>query len=224
MSFRKEEKVIFHISEYSKLKNLIFSSNGKKIYPTRHIKSIYFDNNKNQMFIDSEEGSLPRKKLRIRTYPKNNIETNWFFEKKINSVEGKFKTTKNLKEALDEVKRSSFSKRRILLIDDLELWRDEKNTLLNNTRALIDFIESESDNVLVIVTTNPPMSVHLDTRCNFSLYFENIRDLDTKPIYLLSSSTTGKFQASVVSNFCITLSMLSLILTLAGALFINEYT
>ncbi|MFI8606335.1 hypothetical protein ACIGCP_17850 [Cellulophaga baltica] len=88
------------------------------------------------------------------------------------TIEGrKFKTTKNLKEALDEVKRSSFSKRRILLIDDLELWRDEKNTLLNNTRALIDFIESESDNVLVIVTTNPPMSVHLDTRCNFSNVF-----------------------------------------------------
>ena len=106
MSFRKEEKVIFHISEYSKMKNLIFSSNGKKIYPTRHIKSIYFDNNKNQMFIDSEEGSLPRKKLRIRTYPKNNIETNWFFEKKINSVEGKFKTTKKI----NDIKKINFLK------------------------------------------------------------------------------------------------------------------
>ncbi|MBO0592462.1 ATP-binding protein [Cellulophaga sp. E16_2] len=88
------------------------------------------------------------------------------------TIEGrKFKTTKNLKEALDEVKRSSFTKKRILLIDDLELWRDEKNSLLNNTRALIDFIESESDNVLVIVTTNPSMSIHLDTRCNFSSVF-----------------------------------------------------
>ena len=96
MSFRKEEKVIFHISEYGKLKNLILLSNAKTIYPKRHIKSIYFDNNNNQMFIDSEEGSLPRKKLRIRTYPKNDIETNWFFEKKINSVEGKFKTTKKI--------------------------------------------------------------------------------------------------------------------------------
>ncbi|WP_165748071.1 ATP-binding protein [Cellulophaga sp. Z1A5H] len=88
------------------------------------------------------------------------------------TIEGrKFKTTKNLKEALDEVKRSSFTKKRILLIDDLELWRDEKNSLLNNTRALIDFIESESDNVLVIVTTNPSMSIHLNTRCNFSSVF-----------------------------------------------------
>ncbi|WP_158977028.1 hypothetical protein [Cellulophaga sp. L1A9] len=95
------------------------------------------------------------------------------------TIEGrKIKTTKNLKEALDEVKKSSFSKKRILLIDDLELWRDDKNTLLNNTRALIDFIESESDNVLVIVTTNPSMAVHLNTRCNFSNVFSTHIDIN----------------------------------------------
>ena len=96
MSFRKEEKVIFHISDYTKLKNHILKINGKIIYPKRSIKSIYFDNNKNQMFLDSEEGSLPRKKLRLRTYPKNDINNEWFFEKKINSVEGKFKISKKI--------------------------------------------------------------------------------------------------------------------------------
>ena len=96
MSFRKEEKVIFHISDYTKLKNHILKINGKNIYPKRYIKSIYFDNNKNQMFLDSEEGSLPRKKLRLRTYPKNDINNEWFFEKKINSVEGKFKISKKI--------------------------------------------------------------------------------------------------------------------------------
>lgn len=96
MSFRKEEKVIFHISEYSKLKNLILNSHGKTMYPKRQIKSIYFDNNKNKLFLDSEEGCLPRKKLRIRTYPQKNLDTQWYFEKKVNSVEGKFKTSKKI--------------------------------------------------------------------------------------------------------------------------------
>ena len=96
MSFRKEEKVILHRSDYSKLKNLILSSNGEMMYPKRQIKSIYFDNNKNKIFIDSEEGCLPRKKLRIRTYPKKNTNTEWYFEKKINSVEGKFKTSNKI--------------------------------------------------------------------------------------------------------------------------------
>jgi hypothetical protein len=96
MSFRKEEKVIFHISDYNKLKNLIFRMKGKIIYPKRHIKSIYFDNNKNKIFFDSEEGSVPRTKLRVRTYPKNNIDTEWYFEKKINSAEGKFKVSKKI--------------------------------------------------------------------------------------------------------------------------------
>ena len=73
MSFRKEEKVIFHISDYTKLKNHIFKINGKIIYQKRCIKSIYFDNNKNQMFLDSEEGSLPRKKLRLRIICIGNI-------------------------------------------------------------------------------------------------------------------------------------------------------
>ena len=96
MSFRKEEKVVFHISDYNKLKNFIFKIDGKSIYPKRHIRSIYFDNNNNKMFLDSEEGLLPRKKLRVRTYPKNNINTEWFFEKKINSIEGKFKISKKI--------------------------------------------------------------------------------------------------------------------------------
>ena len=44
------------------------------------------------MFLHSEEGLVPRKKLRIRRYPDSENEI-YFLEKKINSAEGKFKTT-----------------------------------------------------------------------------------------------------------------------------------
>ena len=47
------------------------------------------------MYIDSEEGITPRKKIRVRNYPDNN-EEKYFFEKKISSPDGRFKEKKFL--------------------------------------------------------------------------------------------------------------------------------
>ena len=93
MSFRTEEKILLKRSDTTKLKNFIFKNNGKSIYPNRNIKSIYFDNKNFQSFHDSEDGCTPRKKIRIRNY---NNESEFFLEKKITSVEGKFKTSNKI--------------------------------------------------------------------------------------------------------------------------------
>ena len=42
--------------------SLINKCNGNEIYKQRKISSIYFDNKNQDMFLDSEEGILPRKK------------------------------------------------------------------------------------------------------------------------------------------------------------------
>ncbi len=89
MSFRIEEKSKFHISDYLKLKSLIQKEGGNSLYPKRKISSLYFDNKDLSMFLESEEGTVPRKKIRIRHYPNNFDE--YYLEKKITSVEGKFK-------------------------------------------------------------------------------------------------------------------------------------
>ena len=91
MSFRFEEKTLFHISDYLKLKTFIFNSSGVELYPKRKISSLYFDNHENNMYLDSEDGCLPRKKIRIRTYPENKNDSQYFFETKISSVEGRYK-------------------------------------------------------------------------------------------------------------------------------------
>ena len=54
--------------------------------------SIYFDNYKLSSYHDSMEGVIPRKKIRLRWYDniKNKLK-NSNLEKKINSIEGKFK-------------------------------------------------------------------------------------------------------------------------------------
>ena len=95
MSFRFERKALFHFSDYLELKKLIFKLKGHELYPKRQIKSLYFDNFNTQTFFDSEEGSVPRKKIRIRNYPKSKKKF-FMLEKKISSVEGRFKLSKNL--------------------------------------------------------------------------------------------------------------------------------
>ena len=97
MSFRFEEKILLHISDYLKIKDFIFKSGGKNLYEKRKISSLYFDNNLSEMYLDSEDGTLPRKKIRIRKYPNNKI-SELFFETKISSVEGRFKIVKKINE------------------------------------------------------------------------------------------------------------------------------
>lgn len=87
----------------------------------------------------------------------------------------KFKTTNNLKEALDYVKNNNTkSTKPIILIDDLELWRDEKHSLLSNIRALMNFIETASDNAFVMASTTKMMVTHLDNRLKFSNAFSHV--------------------------------------------------
>ena len=62
----------------------------KNIYHPRLIESLYFDNNSFQMSNDSEEGIVPRKKIRIRKYPNDN-DSSIYQETKFSSVEGRFK-------------------------------------------------------------------------------------------------------------------------------------
>jgi len=99
MSFRNEEKIITTFYQQSILLNEFIKLGGSLLYPKRSITSVYFDTNNFQMFNDSEESILPRKKIRIRHYD-GDID-NSYLEVKISSPEGKFKQSqkidKNLK-------------------------------------------------------------------------------------------------------------------------------
>ncbi len=70
MSFRIEEKILVSKYESIELLKIAKQNNFQIQYPKRKIHSIYFDNINYQSFNDSIEGSNPRKKIRIRHYPK----------------------------------------------------------------------------------------------------------------------------------------------------------
>ena len=90
MSFRKEKKFNLSINELKLLKYSLLEKGMKVLYPKRIIKSCYFDNKNLQMFHHSEEGILPRKKIRYRWY---NSTQKVNKEIKVSSIEGRFKKT-----------------------------------------------------------------------------------------------------------------------------------
>ena len=70
---RIEQKLELNKNHYLDLLNWINHAGGKILYPERIICSRYFDNKNMQMYFDTVEGIVPRKKIRIRTYGSNNF-------------------------------------------------------------------------------------------------------------------------------------------------------
>ena len=96
MSYRIEDKLFFKPENILQFKNFLKNKSAKKLYENRIIRSLYFDNINLDMYRDSVEGSVPRKKIRIRHYP-NSKDKNYYLEIKTSAVEGRYKTRKIIK-------------------------------------------------------------------------------------------------------------------------------
>ena len=93
MSFSKEKKFRVTIPDFLNFKDQLLKQGMICLHEPRIINSTYFDTLNFSMYNDSEEGVLPRKKIRVRWY---NQEEQFTLEKKISSIEGRFKTTISL--------------------------------------------------------------------------------------------------------------------------------
>ena len=114
MTFRKEKKYKLTLSDLRILKNDLLFKGMKVLYPERKVKSIYFDTIDLRMFHDSDEGILPRKKIRIRNYNNDKIFSK---EIKITSEEGRYK-------------KSNIIAKNISTLDDLQNIIDNDYGLL----------------------------------------------------------------------------------------------
>ena len=108
MSFRIEKKILINKLNLFEFKKKIFSLGVTTLFRNRKIQSLYFDNFHKQMYRDSLEGLAPRKKIRVRDYPKDSNKS-LQLETKISSVEGRHKTTKKIsKEYFEELKANGY--------------------------------------------------------------------------------------------------------------------
>ncbi len=90
MSFRVEEKVPVTAAQLDALIGELQTMGLTQSFPPRRVRSVYFDNLRAQAFHDSEEGVVPRRKIRIRCYP-DQEPLEYQLETKISAVEGRFK-------------------------------------------------------------------------------------------------------------------------------------
>ena len=139
MSFRTEEKFFINSDKYVDLKNYLILKGANRQYPRRLIKSIYFDNDNLQSFIDSQEGSVVRKKIRIRNYP-NESDKSFYIEKKISSVEGRYKTRNIInKEKVDYFKKFGiFDNQYGQCFPNLYVTYKREYSILDDTKISID--------------------------------------------------------------------------------------
>ena len=109
MNFRIEEKINIKKENLFKFYEWLNLNSAKKIYPDRKVSSLYFDNQNLNMYYDSVEGLIPRKKIRIRTYNNQLLsKENINIEKKITSAEGRFKETSSVKNIDEKLKFGIF--------------------------------------------------------------------------------------------------------------------
>ncbi len=187
MSFRIEEKLFIKKNFISDFKKFISSKSSEKIYDPRIIESLYFDNKNFEMYKDSLEGLTPRKKIRIRYYPEQNGEL--FFEKKISSVEGRFKQRKLL--SLDDFERHKKNgiiddqyglctpkifvtyKREYLKINDVRITIDENisyrgyrnKTVKNDNDSIIELKTNFNKNVDDLIKEFPFQKIRFSKYC-----------------------------------------------------------
>lgn len=92
MSFRKERKFRLTSSGAKELRAQLSNKGMTLLHPNRKITSQYFDTLDLRAYTESEEGTLPRFKTRIRWY--NDDQVNMTLERKVSSIEGRYKTTR----------------------------------------------------------------------------------------------------------------------------------
>jgi len=95
MSYRIEEKIPMTLNDAINFISNLKKDGLKMLYPKRIISSDYYDSADFNLFRDSEEGLLPRKKIRIRHYPLSKL-CEYSLEVKISSAEGRYKKTTKL--------------------------------------------------------------------------------------------------------------------------------
>ena len=98
---RIEFKIDIHKSKKNIFFNFLKNNKFSQLYQDRLINSIYFDNDKFEIYHDSVEGLSPRKKIRLRFYGDKKQFTKQkelLLEKKYTNFTGRSKTSKKIKD------------------------------------------------------------------------------------------------------------------------------
>ena len=189
MSFRIEEKLYIKSEHIIDFKEFLIKNSAKKIFHPRLIRSLYFDNLNLDMYNDSLEGLVPRKKIRIRKYP-DEKDKNFYLEIKNSSVEGRYKTRSIVnEEKVEHLKKYGIFdnqygvcfpkiyvsyKREYSIIDDVRISIDKDisyenyktNIIYNDSNAIVEIKASIKKNLDDLIKLFPFQRIRFSKYCN----------------------------------------------------------
>ena len=171
---------------------MIIDSEGKILYPSRKINSIYFDNQNLSMYNQSIEGIVPRKKIRIRIYNqefKNCKDVKK--EIKITAVEGRYKTSEIIKDFSKVINLGILDRNYGICIPVLNVTYKRSYYLLKNIRITFD------ENIYYKKITNKEISKFstFDSYCIIELKYNSDKFVDF-------CNTLFPFQRIRFSKYC----------------------
>ena len=162
MSFRQEKKLDITYSSLNKIYSYLSKNRFIKKYPDRKVYSCYFDTINFAMHNQSEEGVVPRKKIRIRWYNDIN-KTKFYLEKKITLFDQRFKNS-------EEISYKNF-------INLKKTGYFDKKYGSCNPKIIISYNRTYFQNSVFRVTIDTNIKYHF-----FNLILSNKFILDKKPI------------------------------------------
>ena len=202
MNFRFEDKLKLNIDKTFEFDEWLLKNDISQAFPSREIYSIYFDNTNFQTYHDSNEGIVPRLKIRFRTYNYENINVNNFFiEIKKSLNYGRLKSSKKISNIEKYLKLGIFIKEYGVCYPKIIVKYDRLYYKTDKIRITLD--KNIKFKKFELLTNNT--------------YFKNSKNLVIPEIKYSSKSHLGQFMNDLpfektrFSKYCIGLENLDLI-------------
>tara|TARA_B100000575_G_scaffold269569_1_gene249349 strand:+ start:2017 stop:2625 length:609 start_codon:yes stop_codon:yes gene_type:complete len=202
MNFRFEDKLKLNNKKIYEFNEWLLKNNVVQAYPPREIYSIYFDNDNLQTYHDSNEGIVPRLKIRFRTYNYDSINSNNFFmEIKKTLYFGRLKSSVKILNFKKYLKLGIFIRGYGICYPKLIVKYDRSYFRMNKIRITLD--------------QNIRFKKYENLMNNS--FFENFKDLVIPEIKYSSKNHLGKFENNLpfektrFSKYCIGAEKLNLI-------------
>ena len=138
---RIEQKLEIDKSSYINIIKWLKFKKAEILYPERLVNSRYYDNYNLQMYYDTVEGLLPRKKIRLRTYNTREFELSDFpynLEKKLTTEKKRYKSIERNIEFRDNIYDQIYDEDYGLCFKMVDISYVREYFLVNSIRMTID--------------------------------------------------------------------------------------
>ena len=138
---RIEQKLEIDKSSYINIIEWLKFKKAEILYPERLVNSRYYDNYNLQMYYDTVEGLLPRKKIRLRTYNTREFELSDFpynLEKKLTTEKKRYKSIERNIEFRDNIYDQIYDEDYGLCFKMVDISYVREYFLVNSIRMTID--------------------------------------------------------------------------------------